>query len=53
VASDLGSAAMCIQDYCNCGGTVAPLLSFPVSASGTWTTNCDYTTQPSNLGYFT
>jgi hypothetical protein len=46
VAFDMGPSAMCELDYCDCGGTVAPLLSSPVSVSGTWTANCDYTTQP-------
>lgn len=44
VASELGAGAMCSSDYCNCGGTVAPLLTS--SVSGTLTTNCNYGTQP-------
>ncbi|KFY94278.1 hypothetical protein V500_03359 [Pseudogymnoascus sp. VKM F-4518 (FW-2643)] len=43
-ASDVGPDALCSADYCNCGGTAAPLLT--VSATGTLTTNCDYTLQP-------
>lgn len=36
--------AQCSFDYCNCGGTVAPLLTS--SVSGTLTSNCNYPTQP-------
>ena len=35
IASDLGPAAACAFDYCDCGGISAPLLS----------SGCDYTTQ--------
>ena len=35
----------CIENYCNCGGTVAPLLTMTVS--GTLELNCEYSTQPS------
>ncbi|KAE8451335.1 hypothetical protein EG329_003964 [Mollisiaceae sp. DMI_Dod_QoI] len=42
----IGAAeASCQSDYCYCGGTVAPLLT--ITVSGTMTTNCRYTTQPS------
>jgi chitinase len=44
LASDLSDGALCSSDYCNCGGTVAPLLTS--SISGTLTTNCNYQTQP-------
>lgn len=43
-ASDVGPDALCSADYCNCGGTAAPLLT--VSVTGTLATNCDYTLQP-------
>ena len=46
VASDMDVSPLYSLDYCDCGGTVAPLLSFPASRGGTWTTNCNYTTQP-------
>lgn len=36
VASDLGLAAACSFDYCDCGGISAPLLP----------SGCDYATQP-------
>ena len=43
VASDLGPAAACRFDYCDCGGISAPLL-LNISESATW--GCNYTTQP-------
>ena len=44
VASDMDPCPTCSIDYCDCGGTVAPLLS---STSGsTQIFNCDYKTQP-------
>ena len=42
VASDMGPAANCSFDYCNCGGISAPLL-LSISEA-TW--GCNYTTQP-------
>jgi hypothetical protein len=36
----------CVEDYCNCGGTVAPLLTMTVSG-GAKDLNCRYFTQPS------
>ena len=44
IASDLGGGGMCPADYCNCGGTPAPLLTGTVSGSAT--VHCGYTTQP-------
>jgi hypothetical protein len=44
IAKDLQSNALCAADYCNCGGTVAPLLTSTVS--GSTTLNCAYSTQP-------
>jgi len=35
----------CVEDYCNCGGTVAPLLTMTVGS--TLELNCEYSTQPS------
>lgn len=46
VAADIGPRAACSEDYCNCDGTVAPLLSTQVSVGGTWSSNCAYTAQP-------
>jgi hypothetical protein len=46
VAADIGSEVLCTEDYCNCDGTAALLLTSQVSVSGRWTTNCVYTTQP-------
>ena len=43
VASDLGPAAACRFDYCDCSGRNAPLLP-SISESVTW--GCDYTYQP-------
>ena len=43
VASDLGLAAACSFDYCDCGGISVPLLP-SISESVTW--GCDYTYQP-------
>ena len=40
LSEDLGPQALCSKDYCNCGGTVAPLLT----VSGTL--GCAYPTQP-------
>jgi hypothetical protein len=37
--------AACENDYCNCGGTIAPLLNG--TSSGTHIYNCNYSTQPS------
>ena len=45
IAGDLGAEALCSLNYCNCGGTVAPLLTSS-SISGTKTLDCDYKTQP-------
>ncbi|MCJ1438238.1 Mucin-21 [Xylographa pallens] len=43
--SDVGAAdAACQADYCNCGGTIALLLTKTIS--GKTTQNCAYTTQP-------
>jgi hypothetical protein len=44
--ADIGPSPICSLDYCDCGGTVAPLLSSPVSVGGTWTTNCNYKIRP-------
>jgi hypothetical protein len=44
LASDLGAGALCSSDYCNCGGTIALLLTS--SVSGTLSINCNYQTQP-------
>ncbi|KAF2814456.1 uncharacterized protein BDZ99DRAFT_473515 [Mytilinidion resinicola] len=44
IASDLGGGAMCTADYCNCGGTPAPLLTS--TTAGTTVTDCGYSTQP-------
>jgi hypothetical protein len=46
IATDIGPEALCTEDYCNCDGTAAPLLTSKVSVSGIWTNNCAYTTQP-------
>jgi hypothetical protein len=46
----MGPEALCTEDYCDCDGTAAPLLSSQVSVSGMWTTNCAYTTQPATDG---
>jgi hypothetical protein len=46
IAANIGPEALCTEDYCNCDGTAAPLLTSQVSVSGIWTTNCAYTTQP-------
>ncbi|KAG9228388.1 glycoside hydrolase superfamily [Amylocarpus encephaloides] len=43
-ASNMGPGAMCQLNYCNCGGTAAPLLTSTVSDIAT--TNCNYQTQP-------
>jgi hypothetical protein len=45
-AADIGPEALCTEDYCDCDGTAAPLLTSQVSVSGMWTTNCAYITQP-------
>lgn len=42
----MGPEALCTEDYCDCDGTAATLLTSQVSVSGIWTTNCAYTTQP-------
>jgi hypothetical protein len=44
IASDLGSAAKCSNDYCNCGGNVAPLMTETVS--GSMRLGCGYTAVP-------
>lgn len=44
LAANMGPNPVCAQDHCNCGGSIAPLLSSRFNR--TWTTNCDYTTQP-------
>jgi chitinase len=44
LASDLGPGALCSSDYCDCGGTAAPLLTS--SVMGTFSRNCNYQTQP-------
>lgn len=44
LVDDSGANALCPSDYCNCGGTVAPLLTSFVS--GTSNLNCNYKTQP-------
>lgn len=46
IASDLGTGALCAADYCNCGGTVAPLLTSTVSGSASL--GCAYSTQPAS-----
>lgn len=44
IASNLGSGALCQNDYCNCGGNVGPLLTTTVS--GTTGLGCAYTAVP-------
>jgi len=45
IASDLGPGATCPYDYCNCGGTIAPLL--PTTLAGTPTVGYNaYSTVP-------
>jgi hypothetical protein len=44
IANDLQNNALCASDYCNCGGTAAPLLTSTLS--GSTTMNCAYSTQP-------
>ncbi|KAI0452149.1 hypothetical protein F5B21DRAFT_527276 [Xylaria acuta] len=46
LASNLGPGALCSEDYCNCGGVVAPLLTTVISASTSL--GCAYTTQPAS-----
>lgn len=44
IAGDLGSSALCSEDYCNCGGVAGPLITQTVS--GSLSTGCAYHTQP-------
>lgn len=44
IAKNLGPAALCSNDYCNCGGHVAPLMTTTVS--GATSTGCYYTAVP-------
>jgi hypothetical protein len=46
LASNLGPGAMCSENYCNCGGVVAPLLTTVISDSTSL--GCAYTTQPAS-----
>ncbi|KAF2104453.1 hypothetical protein NA57DRAFT_51277 [Rhizodiscina lignyota] len=44
VVDDGEKDKLCLTDYCNCSGVVAPLLTTTIS--GTASQNCDYITQP-------
>ena len=46
IVADGGEDPTCPVDYCNCGGTAAPLLTTAIDGSAS--TNCAYSTQPSS-----
>lgn len=46
LSHDLGPGALCPLDYCDCGGTVAPLLTTSTAPGASPTLNCAYTAQP-------